>query len=390
MLIIKFLVNFVLFVFLNFVLKYLIHQSIMLSDETFPIDLISDEEDYFGDENNNFLKFQSNNEINSLSSSENHNSSTETEQSMVNSMETDRLLSTQSIKLSDEEVTHPEVSFASEISQNVIKLQPKAPIKKKKSFSCHNLNTRKSVGHNYDHVESKVKKLIENLAEDRRRTLSRHKSMPVCVAQAPVIDETKPDLEDENSEVKKDLRRKAIKIYELEEKCEMKDNIIYELEQEKSRMRMVFDKLRVEMQELKDIEKQYKKIKAQYSPFKSYRNAIIQTDDDSGYDSQYTKVLMQESVIITQHHNEHNHVLLNPRHLEFENSELDTTHITEINNTSLDELLPDLDLTAEPHDIDEKLISNDNEAADIKSKKLNKKKKKFRFFKFVPCVSFHK
>jgi hypothetical protein len=369
----------------------------MISDETFPIDLISDEEDYFEYENDNFLKFQSNNEISSLTSSENHNSSTETEQSMVNSMETDRLLSTQSIKSSDEdtdkEVTHPEISFASEASQNVIKLPPKAPIKKKKSFSCHNLNAKKSVGHKYDHVESKVKKLIENLAEDRRRTLSRHKSMPVCVAQAPVIDETKPDLEDDNSEVKKDLRRKAIKIYELEEKCEMKDNQIYELEREKSRMRMVFDNLRVEMQELKDIEKQYIKLKAQYSPFKNYQNAIIQTDDDSGFDSQYSKIVVQESVVITQHHNhnEHNHVLLNPRHLEFENSELDTTHLTEINNTSLDELLPDLDLTVEPHNIDENLINNDNEAASIKSKKLNKKKKKFRFFrKFVPCVSFHK
>lgn len=375
----------------------------MISDETFPIDLISDEEDIYEDENVHFVKFHSNNEIHSLTSSENHNSSTETERSMVNSMEMDRLLSTQSIKLSDEDTdkeenTHPEESFGSEgSSQNVNIEPPKAPIKKKKSFSCHNLNMKKSVGHNYDHIESKVKKLIENLAADRRKTLLRHQSMPVCVKQAPVIDETKPaDLEKDNSDVKRELRRKSIKIYELEEKCEMKDNQIYELEREKSRMRMIFDKLRVEMQELKDMEKQYKKLKAQYSPFKNFKNAIIQTDDDSGFDTEYSKIVMQESVVITQqqqhhynHHNEHNnHVLLNPRQLAFENSELDRTHITEINNTSLDELLPDIDLGTENHEMDGKLINNENEAAVIKPK--NKKKKKLRFFRFVPCVSFHK
>ncbi|XP_070501873.1 putative leucine-rich repeat-containing protein DDB_G0290503 [Chironomus tepperi] len=365
----------------------------MLSDETFPIDLISDEEDVYGDEIANFPKFHSNNEINSLSS-DNHNSSTETEQSMANSMETDRLLSTQSIKLSDDEtdkeITHPEASYASETSQNVNIALPQAPIKKKKSFSCHNLNMKKSVGHNYDHIESKVKKLIENLAEDRRKTLLRHKSMPVCVTQAPVIDEKKNDLEKDESDVKRELRRKSIKIYELEEKCEMKDSQIYELEREKSRMRMVFDKLRVEMQELKEMEKQYNKLKAQYSPFKHYRNAIIQTDNDSGFDSEYSKIVTRQSVVITHHHNEHNHVLLNPRQLAFENSELDQTHITEINNTSLDELLPEIDLSAETHDIDGKLISNENEIPNIKPKNLNKKKKKLRFFRFVPCVSFQK
>lgn len=369
----------------------------MISDETFPIDLISDEEDIYGDENVNFVKFHSVNEIHSLSSSENHNSSTETEgdRSMVNSMEMDRLLSTQSIKSSDEDTDKDEAtqleeeSFGSEGSSQNVKIEPpKAPIKKKKSFSCHNLNMKKSVGHNYDHIESKVKKLIENLAADRRKTLSRHQSMPVCVKQAPVIDETKPaDLEKDDSDIKRELRRKSIKIYELEEKCEMKDNQIFELEREKSRMRMIFDKLRVEMQELKDMEKQYKKLKAQYSPFKNFKNATIQTDDDSGFDTEYSKIVVQESVVIT-HHNEHNHVLLNPRQLAFENSELDQTHITEINNTSLDELLPDIDLSTENHEMDGKLINNDNEPTLAKPK--HKKKKKLRFFRFVPCVSFHK
>lgn len=367
----------------------------MLSDETFPIDLLSDEEDVYEDQNDGLPKYFSNNEINSLSSG-NHNSSTDTEQSMVNSMETDRLLSTQSIKSSDEDtdkdITQTEqATFSSTTSKKVNLPTPNAPIKKKKSFSCHNLNMKKSVGHDYDHVESKVKKLIANLAEDRRRTLLRHKSMPVCVTQAPVLDETPPiDSEKDLGEAKRELRRKSIKIYELEEKCEMKDNQIYELEREKSRMRMVFDKLRVEMQELKDIEKQYIKLKAQYSPFKNYRNAIIQTDEDSGFDSEYSKIVVQESIVITQHHNEQNHVLLNPRQLAFENSELDQTHITEINNTSLDHLLPELSI--EPHEFDENFLDNiDMETASIKPNDLiKKKKKKSKFFRFVPCVSFHK
>jgi hypothetical protein len=359
----------------------------MLSDETFPIDLISDDEYGYEDQNEGFPKYYSNNETNSLSS-ENQNSSTDTEQSMANSMETDRLLSTQSIKLSDEESDKDVTQTESGTSTN--KAPPKAPIKKKKSFSCQNLNMKKSVGHKYDHVESKVKKLIENLAEDRRKTLLRHKSMPVCVTQAPVIEETENDSgKDDVSELKRDLRRKAIKIYELEEKCEMKDNEIYELEREKSRMRMVFDSLRVEMQELKEIEKQYNKLKAQYSPFKNYRNAVIQTDEDSGFDSQYTKTVIQESIVIKpHHHNEHSHVQLNQRQLAFEHSEVDTLELREINNTSQDQLLPDT--TLESHDIGDILTDNDIETASIKQMNLNKKKKKSKFFAFVPCVSFHK
>jgi len=51
--------------------------------------------------------------------------------------------------------------------------------------------------------------------------------MPVCVTQALVLDETPPiDSEKDLGEAKRELRRKSIKIYELEEKCEMKDNQI--------------------------------------------------------------------------------------------------------------------------------------------------------------------
>lgn len=421
----------------------------MLSDETFPSDLLSDnEQEIFEDEkvitkNSNFVRQQptilkagstqsiEEPNLSSLSSTEDDlNSSTEIEEHsiLINSMETDLLLkstdfqtnTSQSTVIDDVELaTQPESSFKS-ASSSIIKIlpPPRAPIKKKKSFSCHNLNMKKPVN-NYDHVESKVKKLIENLVEDRRKTLMRHKSMPVCNSQqaAQAIDEQNSESFDKDvnitkdmNDLKRELRRKSIKIYELEEKCEMKDSQIYDLERERSRMKMIFDKLRIEMQDLKEVEKQFKQLKSQYSPnsnnnyshnnnnhSKSQRNALIQTED-SGIDSDYSKVNMRKLIeITTSVHNDTNRVLPHPvcREIAFEYSNIDTTHFSEINNNSYDSLIPEVENHLENIDLDEHLADSKNKSIDDieevqnDAKKSKKKKKKLKkFFNFVPCVSF--
>lgn len=130
---------------------------------------------------------------------------------------------------------------ASKKTPSVSSLQ--VPMKKKKSVSCHDLQPSKK---NYDHIESKVKKMIRSMTDarteaDNRRKLLRHKSMPIS-PQLP-MDETFNETS-EMGDLIKELRKKAVKIYELEEECEEKDSRIYSLEYERSKMKMTFDKVR--------------------------------------------------------------------------------------------------------------------------------------------------
>lgn len=133
----------------------------MISDETFPDEL------QIEDENVKFNEDSSENLISSYFSAEDTR-----ESSVGNSINIERLIrSTDLTKLT--QLEHPaqqnsEISFDSliESSQKFKAPAPRAPIKKKKSLSCQNLASRKNSA-NYDHVESKVRKLIENLRDDR-------------------------------------------------------------------------------------------------------------------------------------------------------------------------------------------------------------------------------
>ena len=250
-----------------------------------------------------------------------------------------------------------EYSFASIPSSRKLNLQPPphAPIKQKKSFSCHDLQQKKP---SYEHIESKVKKDIVRssleVEERRRKILSRHKSMPI--SSQPSLDETFSD--DPNALIR-EVRKKSIQIYELQEKSEEKDSRIYALEYEKSKMKMTFDKLRVDIHELKEKEKQYKRTLAASPQMRILKNAITQTENDQNV----------------------SHI----RELTFSNDTtvfLNQTHFSELNNASSDNLIPEVILD----DITKTDLPEEEEIADEPQEE--KKKKKFRrFFKLISCVS---
>lgn len=141
----------------------------MISDETFPDELQIEseiDENFDISENLNYFSAQSND--------------CESESAVLNSVNIEQLIkSTDLTKLTqlEDNNKHPasetyEISFDSTQESN-LKLNktaqaPRAPIKKKKSLSCQNLASRKNSA-NYDHVESKVRKLIENLRDDRSK-----------------------------------------------------------------------------------------------------------------------------------------------------------------------------------------------------------------------------
>ncbi|CAO1313410.1 unnamed protein product [Diamesa tonsa] len=169
---------------------------------------------------------------------------------------------------------------------------PGAPIKKKKSQSCQDLmqaqvGNRKSSNNKYDHVESKVKRIIQEAVEDekqRKKTLARHKSMPI--SSQPAMDDPFNDEMDLNS-LKNELRKHTAKITELEERCEYKDTRIYELDYDRKHMKMKFDVLRLEIHELKEeksnlIGKLALSPSSQKSASNSFRNASIQTESPVG------------------------------------------------------------------------------------------------------------
>lgn len=255
-------------------------------------------------------------------------------------------------------------------------LPPRAPIKKKKYHSCHDLLHGKK---SYDHVESKVKKIIENMnvSDRQKKTLSRHKSMPIST-QLPIDDAFSK--EKDATVLIKELRKKSVKIYELEEKNDEKDSRIYALEYERSKMNMTFDKLRIDMHDLKEKERHYKQLLAISPPRKSLRNTASQTDE-----------MEKQKVIVYAYKNDprihSNHAI---RELNFSsnttavtNQSLNQTQFYDLNNASSDNLIPLPEISMEEINItrvaDQELEETEEE---------EKKKKKFRrFLKLISCVS---
>lgn len=264
--------------------------------------------------------------------------------------------------------------FASfDTSERKLKLT-KAPSKTKKSSSCQDLIHSKK---NYDHVQSKVKVFIDKMnstfEDDRKRkTISRHKSMPLSME--PPIDDTFSE-EKDASVLIKELRKKSVKIYELEEKCEAKDLQIYALEFEKSKMKMTFDKLRHEMHDLKLVEKDYHQMLA-VSPKKELKSVSIQTED------------MNKKFAPCINNDEDSTTPMHPiiRELTYSNNvsnSLDQTHFSDLNNASSDQLIPYSDISLE--DIS---AAQTNEQTDETTEEEERKKtKKFRkFLKMMSCV----
>ena len=158
----------------------------MLSDETFPEELLIDEEN---EKYESLKSTRSLENLNSFFSAENSDNSellTEINKSMIDSINIEHLITTSDlVKMTNstrplKQQQHTEASFKSidESARDTSKITaPSAPIKKRKSYSCQDLQLRKNSSNNYNHVESKVKKLIENLKDDRRKPFNRTKSM---------------------------------------------------------------------------------------------------------------------------------------------------------------------------------------------------------------------
>lgn len=257
----------------------------MLADETFP------EVDFDGD---TFLKacgsdFDSTELLCSDSSTDIMLNSIQIERLILNPMFKDDI-DIQKSKLNESELFDKSIEGYQNkrLVPTFLKPIPGAPIKKKKSQSCHDLmptqaGNRKSSTNKYDHVESKVKRIIQEAAEDekqRKKTLARHKSMPI--SSQPTMDDPFNDEMDLNS-LKIELRKHTAKITELEDRCEYKDSRIYELDYDRKHMKLKFDDLRLEIHELKE-EKNILMSKLAVSPTSqksssySYRNASIQTE----------------------------------------------------------------------------------------------------------------
>lgn len=194
--------------------------------------------------------------------------------------------------------------------------------------------------------------------------------------QAPTIDENL----DENTastsiiDLKREIRKKTIKIYELEEKVETRESKILELQLEKAKLKMTFDELRGEMEILKDIEAKYNQTRA-FSPNKSQKSVLIQTDEQN---------MSQEPLLPVC---DHNHLI--PRHLTFNGAENSTQDFSNLLNNSTDNLIPPeseiLGLHGDTSQVvDESAATTTTTASDDKKKK---PKKKFRFFKLMPCIS---
>lgn len=173
--------------------------SAMISDETFPQDLHFDEEEneIFQSISTTRSETRSLENLNSYFSAEdsgNSDNSTDINHSLIETSAIALLIRSthdfghmtnsekdpKDLPLQQQQQL-PEASFKS-IDESARKLRkippPRAPIKKRKSYSCHDLQLKKNSSNNYDHVESKVKKLIQNLApDDRRKSFSRTKSM---------------------------------------------------------------------------------------------------------------------------------------------------------------------------------------------------------------------
>lgn len=264
-------------------------------------------------------------------------------------------------------------SFIDTSNKQLTFLPPKAPVKKKKSYSCHDLQVPKN---NYAHVESKVKKIIENMETTKPRTISRHKSMPLSTQ--PPIDETF-SCEKDPQVLIKELRKKSIKIYELEEKCEEKDERIYGLELERSRTKLTFDKLRIEMHDLK--EKLHKK-QPTISPQRHVKDSAVQTEraEEEGQEELEATNCIFKNV-------SHYYYPVN-RELTFSDTTALITHspfnhsrFSDANNASSDNLIPDMSMD------DIKVTRTAEQPLATESDERKKSKKLQRFIKLISCVS---
>lgn len=168
-------------------------------------------------------------------------------------------------------------------------------------------------------------------------------------------------------DLKREIRRNKIKIYELEEKVDAKESKIHELQLEKAKMRMTYDDLREQIEKLKDVETRYNEMRL-LSPTKSQKSVFIQTE------------------IKNQAQNQQ----LLPRHLSFNRAENSSIHDFSI-NTSSDNLIPiESGIMSAPNDTDiyvtavpEQTLSTTSTTTGDKKKK----KKKFKFFKLMQCIS---
>lgn len=246
------------------------------------------------------------------------------------------------------------------------------------SISRYSVNDLAQSRKTYDHIESKVKKIIDGMnADDRKKkaVISRHKSMPLSTQLSPIDDAFSH--EKDPIVLIKELRKKSVRIYELDEKCEEKDSRIYKLEYERSKMKMTFDKLRNEMHDLKEIEKDYRLMMAISPPKTSLTSKAVQTDEASPH----TKVLVYS-------YNDDTSLLQNRviRELTFGSEadagsqSLNQTHFSELNNASSDNLVPFSEISLEN-------VNNARAAEDENDTDFKKPKKFRKFLKALSCVS---
>lgn len=341
----------------------------MISDETFPTEL--DDQLRFSCETNGDACASTETFEISVYSSEACTSSADLSYPTSNDTAT-----TRNQNESELNIASPFASFDTSERKSILK---KAPSKSKKSFSCHDLTSTKK---NYDHVHSKVKIFIEkmnsSLEDDRkRRIISRRKSMPLSMQ--PPIDDTF-NQEKDAAVLVKELRKKSVKIYELEEKCEEKDSQIYALEYEKSKMKMTFDRLRHEMYDLKEIEKEYNQLLAS-SPKKEMKNVSTQADEHRKF-------------IVYSYNNLNNSDCTAPMHpiireLTYGNNineSFDQTQFSDMNNASSDQLIPYSDISLE--DITTAPMETVELTIEERTEEERKKTKKFRkFLKMMSCVA---
>lgn len=210
-----------------------------------------------------------------------------------------------------------------------------------------------------------------NEDDRRRKQLSRHKSMPL--SPSPLIDDVFTH-ERDPVVLLKELRRRSMRIYDLEEKCDAKDDTIYALEIERSKMRMTFDTIRVELHDLKKKEKEYNIMLAASPPHrKVVRNVLTQTDDS------IMPSLRNRAI----------------RELTFYSDAINQSHFSDMNNTSSEMLLPLPDISMEDlvsaqavdvaEDIPEDNIPEKNIPEATQERKKPKKLK--GLFKLMSCVS---
>lgn len=329
----------------------------MLSDETFP--------DYDFDDLDNSRAPESLDTASS-SNSGNYHSSTDV---LVNSIQIQSLIRNPLIPdtilkksfSSHNDIMDPvnEISYKSiePIPENSRRLSlrapPPAPMKKKRSQSCQDLNSATFNVVNrkrYDHIESKVKKYIAEMnGTSDQRTISRHKSMPTSSQNIPLNDEHIED-EVDIDVLRLELQKQSVKIDELKEKYDYTTTENYNLDVERAKMKLVVDSLRMELHELKEENKELKdKLSisgsiSQKSSSSHGKNAAIQTDN-----SELTMNLSNISDNNNCHQIEENSVIRELIYSEcFNNTEIiantsnlpnQSINLSQLTNTSMDQLM---------------------------------------------------